>query len=133
MKINPWRVFSSNSWRLYWCRHFLATDFDLHDHRTPYSIRKSFAFVFIITAHLGSPPLHFRHHHRDSIRILRVVWSRVASLLRLSSIARAALASASIRVVLCVRIVSLASLPPCIFLFLFIFFKHRFVLGLKYY
>ncbi|KAL4396844.1 hypothetical protein AHAS_Ahas01G0132500 [Arachis hypogaea] len=82
--------------------------------------------MFVITAHLGSPPLHFRCHHRDSVQILCVVWLCVASLLRLSSVARASLTSASARVVLRVRVVSLASLPPRIFLFLFIFFKNRY-------
>ncbi|KAL4357032.1 hypothetical protein AHAS_Ahas09G0146100 [Arachis hypogaea] len=78
-------------------------------------------FVFIITAHLGSSPLHFRCHHCESFWILRVVWSRVASLFRLSSVASASLASASARVVLRVCVVSLASLPPRIFMVLFIF------------
>ncbi|KAL4394602.1 hypothetical protein AHAS_Ahas02G0168400 [Arachis hypogaea] len=41
--------------------------------------------MFIITAHLGSPLLHFCRHRRDSIRILCVVWSHLASLLCLSS------------------------------------------------
>ncbi|XLS51701.1 hypothetical protein HN51_012378, partial [Arachis hypogaea] len=106
-------------------RRYLAADLDLHGHHASYSRRKSFSFVFVITTHLVSPPLHFRRHHHDSVQILCIVWLCVASLLRLSSVARASLTSASARVVLHVRVVSLASLPPRIFLFMFIFFKNR--------
>ncbi|KAL4391345.1 hypothetical protein AHAS_Ahas03G0235800 [Arachis hypogaea] len=119
-------IFNSNgNGMLHRRRCRLAADLDSHNYRAPYSRRKIhyqlFAFVFIITSHL-----------RSCSRLFSCSCSRLVSLLRLSSVARASLASVSARVVLPVRVVSLTPLPPRIFLFLVIFFKHRFVLGLKY-